>query len=689
MSNSGFGSISSPVKSGAPASLSSSGQVLQIIKLPQQLQVISQAIRIEGQITQANQDGTVRIQTSQGEIQAQVRGNRQPQLGQQVEVELPPSNSRQPNQAAIRDAAEAARISQRLEGRGDVPRSDAPRAQPNQQQTQQQAQAAVQRATTSNTPVDPRQIPLQPIRSGQVTTAALPQTTNVTEGGATVPRPTAAPVQVGDIVRLLSVTPAKAQEIANNIINTGRPDLFKIQTPAPNQPISTIQNFTSVSNASALNAQPISALISTQNIGALSNPLNMNFVQQIQQGQPLLTQPAQAIVTRLDNIASIVTQNVTSENAVQLLKAVQPALTTPVSTSNISTSTPTQAISTEALAIRPTAKADVQIVQFQTPSVTIKPVGVQPALPAATAIPGPLAGAPVAGALPAVVTGFTAEGFPLVTTQLSGSRLPQSFIMQFPANNLTIGSRIHIIPQSITPQAGVVTPATVSAVVTNPLLNGFQWPALDALYQSLITSSPQLASSMAKILPNPANPTQLTAAGMVFIAAVKSGDMNMMLGDKKLEAIQRLGARNLLSQLTQSSAAPAATAEPASSGEWRAVPLPMFWEGEIQKVTLYTRREDGDASQENDQNDGQTRFVFDLSLSRMGDVQIDGLLKEKRLDLVVRTENAFSQPMQDTIRGAYVGALDQTELSGNVMFQGSKSNWVRVLEAKEQLGVSI
>jgi hypothetical protein len=175
---------------------------------------------------------------------------------------------------------------------------------------------------------------------------------------------------------------------------------------------------------------------------------------------------------------------------------------------------------------------------------------------------------------------------------------------------------------------------------------------------------------------------------MMFVAAVRSGDIASWLGDRKMDLIQRAGKESILRSLTQDSTQTTRTAEPASGGDWRAVPLPMFWEGEIQKVTLYMRREQEQQKQDNEEG-GQTRFVFDLTLSRMGDVQLDGLLRDKRLDLVVRTQNAFSAPMQQTMRQAYTQALGSTDLSGELNFQGSMDNWVHVLEKEEQLGVHV
>jgi hypothetical protein len=60
-------------------------------------------------------------------------------------------------------------------------------------------------------------------------------------------------------------------------------------------------------------------------------------------------------------------------------------------------------------------------------------------------------------------------------------------------------------------------------------------------------------------------------------------------------------------------------------------------------------------SQQKDQQGKQTRFIFDLSLDALGKVQLDGLFRAKRLDLIVRTLTPFSLPMQQDMRRIYSG----------------------------------
>ena len=83
--------------------------------------------------------------------------------------------------------------------------------------------------------------------------------------------------------------------------------------------------------------------------------------------------------------------------------------------------------------------------------------------------------------------------------------------------------------------------------------------------------------------------------------------------------------------------------------DWKALTLPMMWQNDIHKIHMFYRRQHSD--QDDDSSDAKkgdsTRFIFDLNLDRMGDMQIDGLMKDKRLDLILRTrEKPFSPPMQ-------------------------------------------
>jgi hypothetical protein len=300
-----------------------------------------------------------------------------------------------------------------------------------------------------------------------------------------------------------------------------------------------------------------------------------------------------------------------------------------------------------------------------------------------------------AGTVTAQVTGFTAQNLPLVTLQWPGSSLPQSFVLQFNAANLPVGTQLTLQPQNmIVTQPGSITPGVLPGATSSMssligLFGPGPWPIMDETYQTLLQISPQAAQALARSIPNPANSGQLGSAALLFIAAARSGDIGSWLGDKKIDALQKAGRNNLLGRLTQElSTLAQRTADAASStGEWRALPLPLFWEGEIQKIALYVKQ-DGGGRGEDDENGKQTRFIFDLDLNRMGGVQLDGLVRDKRFDLVVRTQTPLSNSMQQAMRQSYNEALQTTELHGDLSFQGDIKNWVNVLQKSEQYGAS-
>lgn len=737
MSDSGFGNISSPARAAGKGGVVGNAQIVQITKLPDGLNNIAKTIRLEGEITKAKNDGSLRITTPSGDIEVKVRGSRQPQEGQRIEIEIPAG--RPPRQASLRNAPQIADQSSRI-----TTTPNAASTQPTPQQIERTTIAGTNRISpapinaeaprqnTAQTPIQTRAAPSQPIPP------AIQETANQVNISAAQSQ--ARPLSPEAVVRLISVPPAQAQTIAT---------MFFQAQPAPLQNIITKADL--AANLIAKNAQdqlgqillkniqlvPSQALIpkiqpqiSTPVAQLLSlTPQSQNLAQPILTNNffqtpalNTLTQPNSAAATLVPPVISqqastvllpIFNSQIISEQQTLPIESIKNILQaeTRVSTANqiITPSAQNQISQPATLTALPvtfdpanpatlisqrTERIDVQVLRIIPPQLNLTAPIVpnnQPQIPvpAATQFTTPIISNNNASTITAQVTGFTSNNLPLVTLRLPGAPLPQSFVLQYSANNLQLGSQLQIMPK--TPAGTTVAQqALPTLTANNPLLRGFQWPALEELYNGLMRINPQAAASLTRTLPNASNPAQIAPAAMMFIAAVKSGNMAGFFGDKKLDLIQRSGGSDILSRLTQAASNTSRTqaVEPASGGEWRAVPLPMFWEGEIHHITLYTRHE-SQQEQKKDQGGGQTRFVFDLSLSRMGDVQIDGLLRDKRLDLVIRTQSAFSEPMQQTMRQAYSGALGQTELSGELSFQGSTKNWVHVLEKSKQLGVHV
>lgn len=293
-----------------------------------------------------------------------------------------------------------------------------------------------------------------------------------------------------------------------------------------------------------------------------------------------------------------------------------------------------------------------------------------------------------AGAMSGVITGVTADSLPLVTFWMPQAETAQTFALQFPVDvqGIAPGTRISIMPQGT-----AFPPASMQGAVpfTLPaLLAPAPWPVLEDIYQALAQSAPQAARAFASVLPAPAAPATMGAAALFFIAALRAGDIQGWAGDKTLEALRRTGRSGLIDRLTQEGRALQGLAgrEPASAQEWRSLPLPLFWEGAIHRIALHYRqeRQEGEPGKA---GGSKTRFIFDLELDHMGKVQIDGLFHAARLDVILRTEEIFSQAAQAQMRRLYADALKQTRITGELSFQTPQpGQWVTVSVPQDRFG---
>ncbi|MCB9996543.1 MAG: hypothetical protein H6869_08925 [Rhodospirillales bacterium] len=629
---------------------------------------------LEGEVIASKPDGTTTIRTDKGEITVELRGRNRPPPGTRVEIEIPPSPNPDtpPRQVTVRPlpeqpppAPQPETVSAAIQDsrQRQVPRLD---ARTTEDLVRHSDRAAPPRETPpvavqpgdiirlTRLPPEQLQDIIRPvIEALQARVTSLPP----------LPQVTLPPVLYEQVSPRLTLPPAEHRLLADNL-----PSPLPLYTQATAEPVPQEQ----LARLPAIARTPVQQLVSFILQGAQPDAPNAFAVKP----SPVALQPAPLIPYTVS--ASHAALTPPGSSALQPLQFhnVAPDTTIAAPQNSTATSFTAPALST------PPAITDARIQFVTAPAVKLvapdspvtKPAHILPHLPT-----GP------AGSISAEVIGRTAQNFPVLSFPGLDFLTPagesaQNFILPLQASNLPAGTQLTLTPQS----SGMIQAAagTIAPFIPAAFFGDFSWPAMNELQQALQQSAPQLAQVLSNMTPNAAAPARLPMAALFFVAAIRAGDVSGWLGDKTVDALRRIGKGETLGRLNRDTGGMQRTAGEPSSTDWRSMALPMMSDGELHKMMLHYRHDDRDA-EDGEQSRHGTRFIFDLSLTRMGNVQIDGLHrpqhgKKGTLDLIVRTTKSLSSPMQQLLRQRYIDALEQTELTGTVLFQDKPEQFIKI-----------
>ena len=223
--------------------------------------------------------------------------------------------------------------------------------------------------------------------------------------------------------------------------------------------------------------------------------------------------------------------------------------------------------------------------------------------------------------------------------------------------------------------AGPPRPPSAGTDGRAPPLVARGWPALEDTVTLLKRDAPELHRVL--IGTQLARPDSTLASGIImFLAALKAGDIVAWLGEDVVRALTR-SRPDLLRRLNEDFRELARVADDPGAGDWRVAVVPFNAQTAVEQLRILTRRggrDDPDGAGES------TRFVVDVTLSRLGRIQIDGLVrrKEKRLDLVVRTAEPLPAVMREDIRRLFAAAAGATGIVGLVVFDARANGFVEV-----------
>ena len=197
---------------------------------------------------------------------------------------------------------------------------------------------------------------------------------------------------------------------------------------------------------------------------------------------------------------------------------------------------------------------------------------------------------------------------------------------------------------------------------------GSAWTALEDVHAILQAADASPVAATA-VTPGaiPTTGPQLASGMLFFMNALFHGSVQEWLGRESLRLVGDGERQGLARRLSDDFAQLSRIAAEPPSGEWRMAILPLMDESRLQQIRLYIRQLSEDSS-DGEQKPG-TRFVVEAALSRLGAIQLDGLVRASRFDLVVRTHAELPAQMREDISRLFADANREFRATGRVDFR--------------------
>jgi len=242
---------------------------------------------------------------------------------------------------------------------------------------------------------------------------------------------------------------------------------------------------------------------------------------------------------------------------------------------------------------------------------------------------------------------------------------------------LPSGTQVNIEPLDSAPSATASLPNTAG------LGNG--WPALDDALAALDRAAPEIATRMRSDL-TPTTAPRLAATLLYLAGSLKSA--GAFPPETAAAALSVLGRRDLAQRIEKDVGEFRRLAE-TNGGDWRILTLPVLDEHAVQPIRLYLRPADDDEDAAR-RNAGGSRFVLDLEMSRLGALQLDGLVRSNRFDLMMRSHAPLPPAFQSDVAAIFNNALEGAGLHGNISFSTTPHFPVAPLAAlRPRIGVEV
>ncbi len=243
--------------------------------------------------------------------------------------------------------------------------------------------------------------------------------------------------------------------------------------------------------------------------------------------------------------------------------------------------------------------------------------------------------------------------------------------------SIVIFKAIPINEATITaPQGGAaaIAAATQSEVLDKTFITREKWPALDETIKVLNEVAPQTAQNVKNSMLSPT--TKAIPTTLFILAALRLGNIENWIGGNVLKELRNAGRRELADKLTNDFTRMSNLSKEPIADEWRPFSLPFIHDEQLSQIQMYIR--DEEKNNEDGTREKSTRFILNLNLSRIGQMQLDGNTNKKTLDLIIRSEETLPFEIRQEIMKSFTKGVEQVDMQGNISFQTKTQEWIEI-----------
>lgn len=226
-------------------------------------------------------------------------------------------------------------------------------------------------------------------------------------------------------------------------------------------------------------------------------------------------------------------------------------------------------------------------------------------------------------------------------------------------------------------------PAAPAELPPQPLETFIQnWQSLSQILSVLSVGGSSMAQSLNNRLPGIENPARMTTGMIFFLAAIGAKTpARIWLGPDVTRRLEQAGQEKLLQKLDNDMQRIFRLGTTTTTpNDWRPALLPLHIGGDVTAIPILTRqvrddRPDGEngADREGEDRDKTTRFIVELDLSQFGQIQLDGLLKDQKLNIIIRAGIKLPPAMKASMTDMFTTALDISGYRGDLQFRDNSA----------------